>query len=205
MNMVDTDAGSALLVQGSVRARRRRILLASSAVIAVVGVAFGVIVGGGESSYRATAQVVLVPGPQNTPDSITSAWESLTSERAASVAAAILAEPQWLGPAAEAAAIPPDNLTITATAAKGTTLIQLTSVAPNPHAAEVALSSVIDNARALVERLSGPVALVYSQPSTGTAVRAGLTPEMAILAGASGLVIWISVTAWAIRDRRSRN
>lgn len=87
-------------------------------------------------------------------------------------------------------------------AVKGTTLIQLTSVASSPHAAEVALSSVIDNARGLVERLSGSVALIYSQPSTGTAIETGATLELVALLIALGSIILFGAGVLMIRNRK---
>ncbi len=81
--MVDADAESILKASGRARTRRRRsLLVASAAIIAVVGLAIGAFLVGNESSYRATAQVVLVPGAETAPDLIPSAWESLTGERA---------------------------------------------------------------------------------------------------------------------------
>ncbi|GJF01585.1 hypothetical protein [Pseudonocardia sp. D17] len=204
--MVDIDTTFAISVEKPtrrvVRIRRRRIAIMLSTAIAIATVATGLILGSGTPSYRATAQVVLVPSADTAAELVPSAWESLTSERATAVATAILTEPQWLGPASVAAAIPPETLTIRATAISGTTLIQLTSVAPDPRAAEVALDSVIESARMLVERLSGPVALVYSQPSTGTAVTAGIPRSTTILTGATGPALLVSVMAWTIRNRK---
>ncbi|GJF01215.1 hypothetical protein [Pseudonocardia sp. D17] len=186
------------------RPSRRLTTVAAALVVAAIAVvgtqlALGPVV----QEYRATAQVVLVPAATTAPEDVPSAWESLYDLRGPKVAAAVLAAPRWVGPAAQAAGVPATALAVTATPVAGTSQINLTATTTDPRAAETALTALVQAATPLTEQLSGPFSLVLAEPATGTGAPTGI-PRVTWLAiaGVGGLLL--VAAGVALLNRRDR-
>ncbi|MFD1236394.1 hypothetical protein ACFQ34_24155, partial [Pseudonocardia benzenivorans] len=186
------------------RPSRRLTTVAAALVVAAIAVvgtqlALGPVV----QEYRATAQVVLVPAATTAPEDVPSAWESLYDLRGSKVAAAVLAAPRWVGPAAQAAGVPATALAVTATPVAGTSQINLTATTTDPRAAETALTALVQAATPLTEQLSGPFSLVLAEPATGTGAPTGI-PRVTWLAiaGVGGLLL--AAAGVALLNRRDR-
>jgi hypothetical protein len=152
-------------------------------------------------SYRATAEVILVPNPAAT--QLTTSGTPLDPTRAVTVATALYAEPRWVAGAAEAASVPPDALTFAETPVEGTPMIQLSAVASTAGAAEVALTALIANARPVVESLSGPYTVVVVASPDGTGMERSMVPAIQVVAAVAGLLA-VLLGVWLIRRRRAR-
>ena len=163
------------------------------------------VVGSEQPTYRATAQVALVPAPTVPAEQVPSYWESLGGGQAATIGAEVLKQSQWLAPAAQAANVTPDQVTVTAAATASTSLITVTATTTSPQGAEAAATALIQAATPTVQQVSGPYTLQVAQPATGTAVPASI-PEsqllMVVFAGA--LFVGAGVALVVARGRARR-
>jgi len=163
------------------------------------------VVGSEQPTYRATAQVALVPAPTVPAEQVPSYWESLGGGQAATIGAEVLKQSQWLAPAAQAANVAPDQVTVTAAATASTSLITVTATTTSPQGAEAAATALIQAATPTVQQVSGPYTLQVAQPATGTAVPASI-PEsqllMVVFAGA--LFVGAGVALVVARGRARR-
>lgn len=157
------------------------------------------------TTYRATAQVALVPGPNLTTADASAYWEVLTQGQVSRTAAAVFADPRWASSAAGAAEVDESSLIVTAGAVPDTTMVSITADAPSAHAAQAAVADLLAKATPEVAAVSAPFQVrVVSPPSDADATA---TPRsQLIMAGAlGGLMIGaaagIGVT-W-LRSRRS--
>ncbi|MFL0294912.1 hypothetical protein ACJH6J_28295 [Mycobacterium sp. SMC-18] len=176
------------------------------AILAIIGGVLGGVAGTqllNSATYRATAQVALVPGPDLTTADSSAYWEVLTQGQVPRTAATVLSDPRWQAGAAAAAGVDPSKLTLSAGAVPETTIVSITADAPSEHAAQTAVADLLEKATPEVKAVSAPFQLrVISPPS---AVEMATSPIQLILIGAIvglivGAVVGIGVT-W-LRARR---
>lgn len=179
--------------------------------IAVIGLVTGAIalastnylVGSAEPTYRAQAQVALVPAPGIPAEEVPSYWEALGGGQAGSIAAEVLQQPQWAEQAAAAAGVDPATLAVTAGVVNATSLIDVTAETTSPEGAEAALDALIAAATPTVQKVSGPYALDIVQPADGTAEPAGVSAtQLLIVVFAGGLLVGSGIALLITRARR---
>lgn len=179
-------------------------------ISAVIGLILGAVAGflyPVSTTYRATAQVALVPGPNLTTADASAYWEVLTQGQVSRTAAAVFSDPRWASSAALAAEVDESSLILTAGAVPDTTMVSITADAPSAHAAEAAVADLLAKATPEVSAVSAPFQVrVVSPPSDAYAMA---TPRsQLILAGALGglmlgAVVGIGVTCWRSRGRNA--
>ena len=135
--------------------------------------------------YRAETQVALLPSPRVAPERIADYWEALSRGQAGRIAAEVLAQRRWQGPAAQAAGVPASSLEITAGVVADTSLINVGVVAGSPQAAEAAAAAVVQEATPVVEQVSGPFTLQVVQAADGSGKYVG-APAYQVYAVAAG-------------------
>ncbi len=123
-----------------------------------------------DKRYRAEMELALTPGPGTPPDRISDYWEALSRGQASRIAAEVLSHRRWRDPAAAAAAVRPQEITVTSGVIADTTLITVGVEAPSARAAEVAVDSLVREAAPTAERISGPFTLQVVQTAAGGAV-----------------------------------
>jgi capsular polysaccharide biosynthesis protein len=156
----------------------------------------------GPERYRAEAQVVLVPGRQAPVEEISSLWEALSRGQAAVIGAEVMGQRRWLEPAAAAADVAEEELTLSAGAVTDTTLINVSVEASSARAAEIATEAAVREARPLVEQVTGPFALEIVQGAEGSAEVVGADRFQAlVVAGVAGLVLGSGVALAVVRRR----
>lgn len=176
------------------------------AIFAIIGGVLGGIAGTqlpNAPTYRATAQVALVPGPDLTTADSSAYWEVLTQGQVPRTAATVLSDPRWHAGAAAAAGVDPSELTLSAGAVPDTTVVSITADAPSEHAAQSAVADLLEKATPEVKAVSAPFQLrVISPPSTTAMATSPI--QLILIGGIIGLilggVVGIGVT-W-LRSRR---
>lgn len=159
---------------------------------ALVGIAIGVLAGlclPLATSYRATAEIAMVPGPDLTTADASAYWEVLTQGQVSRTAATVYADPRWLDSAAEAAGVRAAQLTLTAGALPETTMVSISADAPSAAAAQAAVTDLLDKATPEVGAVSAPFKVrVVSKSTSATAMTTSRL--QVILAGAlAGLLV----------------
>ncbi|GAY10925.1 hypothetical protein [Pseudonocardia sp. N23] len=181
----------------------RRLTVSACSAVAAAVVAFVALLPL-SPSYRATAEVILVPNPAAAAQQTTSGT-LLDPQRGVMVAAAVFGEPQWLAPATAAASIPSGTLTVTATVVQTTPMIQLSVITETgAHAAEVALATLVSDATPLVEKLSGPYSVVVVARPDGTGTATGLDPSTIRMVAAAAVLVAVLGATWGVLSRRDR-
>ncbi|ODU07163.1 MAG: hypothetical protein ABS81_02360 [Pseudonocardia sp. SCN 72-86] len=155
------------------------------------------------TTYRASAEVILLPNPAAGAQ-VDPSGTTLDPGLAAPVAVAVLDEQRWLAPTADAAGIPPGSLSFSATAVPKTPMIQLSALTTDPHAAEVALTSLIAEASPTVEQLSGPYSVGVVGHPDGTATTAGVSDPLVRAVVVSVVFVVVAAGAWVLLPRRPR-
>ncbi|GAT05244.1 YveK family protein [Mycolicibacterium fortuitum] len=174
---------------------------------AVLGLALGAIAGflfPVSTTYRATAQVALVPGPNLTTADASAYWEVLTQGQVSRTAAAVFADPRWTSSAASAAEVDESSLILTAGAVPDTTMVSITADAPSEHAARAAVADLLAKATPEVAAVSAPFQVRVVSPPSGAYAMATPRSQL-ILAGALGglmfgAAVGIGVTWWRSRE-----
>ncbi|MUL45448.1 hypothetical protein FZI85_07680 [Mycobacterium sp. CBMA293] len=176
------------------------------AICAVIGVIAGGIAGALfpiSTTYRATAQIAMVPGPGLTTAESSAYWEILTHGQVSRTAAAVFSDPRWTAGAVSAAGVSASDLKLTADAVPDTTMVSITADAPTRHAADAAVEHLIENAMPEVSAVSAPFHVrVVSPPDGGTAVATSRT--QVILAGVVGGLVIGSALGIGLAWRRTR-
>ena len=189
--------------------RPQRLWLNPIVVIStVVGLVIGA-VGGGlfpvSTTYRATAQVALVPGPDLTTADASAFWEVLTQGQVSRTAAAVFSDPRWVAGAASAGGIDESSLVLTAGALPDTTMVTITADAPSAHSAQAAVADLLAKATPEVAAVSAPFQVRVVSPPVGayamSTSRIQLLLAGALVGAMFGATIGIGV-AW-LRTRRS--
>jgi hypothetical protein len=152
----------------------RRALLAiliagvlGAALFGIVGLSATAVV---EKRYRAEMELALTPGPQAVPELISDYWEALSRGQASRIAAEVLNHRRWREPAAGAAGLRPEKISVTSGVIADTSLITVGVEAPSAEAAETAVESLVREAAPTAEQISGPFTLQVVQPAAGGAV-----------------------------------
>jgi capsular polysaccharide biosynthesis protein len=190
------------------RLTRRSLLGIALAGLVTAGVALLVttfLIGSSDPVYRASAQVALVPAANIPAEEVPSYWEALGGGQAASIAAEVFKQSQWLAPAATAAGVTPDKLTITAGVANSTSLINLTGETTSPEGAEAAVTALIKAATPTVQQVSGPYALQIAQPAAGTAAPASIPQTQLLIVVFAGALFLGSGVALVVTKARNRS
>jgi hypothetical protein len=155
------------------------------------------------TTYRATAQVALVPGTNLTTADATAYWEVLTQGQVSRTAAAVFSDPRWGASAASVAGVAESDLTLTAGAVPQTTMVSITADAPSVYAAQAAVADLLAKATPEVTAVSAPFQVrVVSPPDGASAMRTSRTQLM--LAGALGGLIVGAAVGIGVTWRRSR-
>lgn len=153
--------------------RRRLIIVAVAGVLVGVLAVFAttVLLGARTASYKAEAELSLVPPANLDADDTKSAWNFIEDGQPASIAADVLRQPQWLTPAAAAAGLPADDITLESeviVAPGGDTgVVALTVTTTDPDAAEKAADAVVAAATPLIRQVAGPVDVKIIQGGAG--------------------------------------
>ncbi len=176
-------------------------------ICAAIGIVAGAIAGAVfpmSTTYRATAKVAMVPGPDLTTADASAYWEILTQGQVSRTAAAVFSDPRWIAGSASAAGVATSSLTLTAGAVPDTTMVSITADAPTAHAANAAVAALLEKATPEVSAVSAPFRVrLVSAPDGATAMTSSRT--QAILAGTlGGLVIGSALgigVSW-LRTRR---
>lgn len=144
----------------------RVIAIGLAVVLVVVVVAVSGVFSG---SGRARGQIALVPGKPVTtsPSETADAWDALSHGESVTSAAQLLALPQWSIVGAKAAGVSPEQISVSAQAVEGTTLINLKLDAPTAAGAETALAAVIEAVRPTIKQVTGNYDAVVTQPAQG--------------------------------------
>jgi hypothetical protein len=178
------------------------------AICAVIGLVVGA-VGGAlfpvSTTYRATAQVALVPGPNLTTADASAYWEVLTQGQVSRTAAAVFSDPRWGAGAASAAGVAESSLTLTAGAVPDTTMVSITADAPSAHAAQAAVADLLAKATPEVTAVSAPFQVRVVSPPNGASAMTTSRTQL-ILAGALGGLIFGAAVGMGVtwlRRRRS--
>ena len=184
----------------------RRALL-TVAVAALVGALLGAGVGyylasSTKAFYRAEVELALLPGPNVSAEQISNYWEALARGQAPRVAAEVLNQPRWRGPAAAAAGVDQGSVTIDAGVVTDTTLITVGVGAPTAAGAEKGVMAVVAEATPLAQQVSGPFALQVVQPAEGTA-KLLTTPngQVVAIAALAGLAVGAGAGLIIVRRR----
>ncbi|QZH66842.1 hypothetical protein [Mycolicibacterium farcinogenes] len=175
---------------------------------AVIGLVLGAVAGflfPVSTTYRATAQVALVPGPNLTTADASAYWEVLTQGQVSRTAAAVFSDPRWASSAASAAEVDESSLILTAGAVPDTTMVSITADAPSAHAAHAAVADLLAKATPEVSAVSAPFQVRVVSPPSGAYAMTTSRSQL-LLAGALGglifgAVIGLGVVWW--RSRRS--
>lgn len=178
------------------------------AICAVIGLVIGGVVGlriPVPTTYRATAQVALIPGTDLTTADASAYWEVLTQGQVSRTAATVFADPRWDASAATAAGVDASSLKLTAGAVPETTMVSITADAPSAHAAQAAVADLLDKATPEVSAVSAPFKVrVVSQSDNATPMTTS-RKQLILAAALGGLVLGAAVgigVAW-LRSRRS--
>ena len=155
------------------------------------------------ATYRASAEVILLPNPAAGAQ-VDPSGTALDPGTGAPVAVAVLDEQRWVAPTADAAGVPPGSLALAAAAVPKTPMIQLSAVTTDPHAAEVALTSLVTEATPTVEQLAGPYSVAVIGASGGTATAAGISRPVVRVVVVSTVFVAVLAGAWLLLSRRSR-
>ena len=186
------------------KALRRVVVLALLGAMILAGAAFGWLAQT-PPRYRAQMQVALLPSPRVPAERIADYWEALSRGQAGRIAAEVLAQRRWQGPAAEAARVPAASLEITAGVVADTSLIDVGVVAGTPRAAEAAAAAVVLEATPVVEQVSGPFTLQVVQGADGSATYVGAPAvQVYAVAAGAGLLVGGGFGLHLARRRRSR-
>lgn len=158
-----------------------------------------------EPRYRAQTQLALLPGPLVPTEEVADYWDALSSGQAARIAAEVLSQRRWVAPAAQAAGVPAESVSVSAGAVSDTSLIDLGVEASSPQAAEQAVDALVREARPVVEQVSGPYVLEVVQPVGGSATPTGMPPRQVLaVIGVTALVTGFGVALLVIRRRGAR-
>ncbi|WP_219416028.1 hypothetical protein [Pseudonocardia nigra] len=158
-----------------------------------------------EPRFRAETQVALLPARNTPPEDLSNYWEALSRGQAARIAAEVLGQRRWLGPAAQAAGVATESIRLAAGAVADTTLIDVSMEAGSAAAAEIGLDTAVREARPVVEEVSGPFALEVVQSAAGSAEELGVASNQLIaVAGATGLLIGGGLALMVLRRRARR-
>jgi len=180
---------------------------ATGLICALVAVVAALVVhSSSEPRYRAQTQLVLLPGPLVPTEEVAAYWDALSSGQGARIAAEVLGQRRWVAPAAQAAEVPAESISVSAGAVSDTSLIDVGVEAGSPQAAEQAVAALVREARPVVEQVSGPYVLEVVQPVGGSATRTGTPlPQTLAVVGVSGLVLGCGVALVIVRRRLSRS
>lgn len=183
---------------------KRRLMMAAFALIgAILGAGLGAVAAPTASRYIAEANVAFVPAPQLTMVEASDFWEVLTRGQVTRTAAIVYDDSRWLSPAATAAKVSPDDLTLTAAALPETTILTVTVTASSAKAAETALYNVLVAATPEVSSLAAPYFVKVLWPPENSAhpePSPGRTQVAA--AGAVGGLLAGGGFGWLILRRR---
>jgi hypothetical protein len=183
---------------------KHRILIAVFALIgALLGAGLGAVAAPGASRYVAAANVALLPGPEVTLVQASDFWEVLTRGQVTRTAAIVYDDPRWLSPAADAAKVSRDDLTLTAAALPDTTILTVTVTAPSAEAAASALNNVLVTATPEVSSLATPYFVKVLWPPQGSASAEPSPSRMQVVAGGAlgGLLVGGGI-GWFLSRRR---
>ncbi|BBY45258.1 hypothetical protein A5765_04155 [Mycolicibacterium celeriflavum] len=174
--------------------------------------AIGLVIGGlaglllpVSTTYRATAQVALVPGPDLSTADASAYWEVLTQGQVSRTAAAVYSDPRWAASAASAAGIDASSLTLTAGALPDTTMVSITADAPSAQAAQAAVSDLLAKATPEVTAVSAPFQVRVVSPPDGASAMTTSRTQLVLAGALGGLLLGVAVgigAAW-LRSRRS--
>ncbi len=185
---------------------KSRILIAVLALIgAVLGAGIGAVAAPGASRYIASANVALLPAPELTMVEASDFWEVLTRGQVTRTAAIVYGDQRWLSPAADAAKVPRDDLTLSAAALPETTILTVTVTAGSAAAAEAALNKVLETATPEVSSLAAPYFVKVLWPPEGSA-RPEPSPgrmQVAAAGGLAGLLAGAGLGWFVSRRRRA--
>ncbi|MCG7607495.1 hypothetical protein BA059_11020 [Mycolicibacterium sp. (ex Dasyatis americana)] len=176
------------------------------ATCAVLGLVVGALAGflfPVSTTYRATAQVALVPGPNLTTADASAYWEVLTQGQVSRTAAAVFADPRWAASAAQAAEVDESSVVLTAGAVPDTTMVSITADAPSAHAAEAAVADLLAKATPEVAAVSAPFQVRVVSPPDGAYAMSTPRSQL-ILAGALGGLMFGAVVGIGVTWLRSR-
>jgi hypothetical protein len=155
------------------------------------------------TTYRATAQVALVPGTNLATADATAYWEVLTQGQVSRTAAAVFSDPRWFASAASVAGVAESNLMLTAGAVPDTTMVSITADAPSAFAAQAAVSDLLAKATPEVTAVSAPFQVRVVSPPDG-AFAVTTSRIQLILAGALGGLIFGAAVGIGVAWLRSR-
>ncbi|MGD9988349.1 hypothetical protein [Pseudonocardia sp.] len=198
--------------------RRSRIVVAVAALVTAVVAALATFValGAARPAYDASATVALVPAPGLTPQQASEAWKDINNGRATSVAIVVFRQGQWLVPAAAAAGVPVDRVSVTvapgtaSATGSNTALIDISSTAPSPSGAEAVAATVVEKAGPAVAQAAGAYVVQVTNSPEGTAVpqQKPRTEMLVIVALAGGVLggglTWLRVRGREAERRRAR-
>jgi hypothetical protein len=167
-----------------------------ASVLALIATSFGA------TTYRAEADLAVLPSSAVSPDQAPAFWEALSRGQVPRTAAEIFNQPRWLAAAARAVGSPSSSLTMTAGVVPDTTLVKVTLAADSRSAAERGLRVVIDAASPLASSAAGPFVLVgvYGPEDTAAPVGSSLGTLLPI-AALGGLLIGGGVAVMIVRWR----
>lgn len=192
---------TAAVDQKTVHGRALAIVAATGLVCALLAVmAALVVLSSSEPRYRAQTQLALLPGPLVPTEEVAAYWDALSSGQSARIAAEVLGQRRWVAPAAQAADVPAESISVSAGAVSDTSLIDVGVEASSPQAAEQAVAALVREARPVVEQVSGPYVLEVVQPVGGSATRTGTPlPQVLAVVGVTGLVAGCGVALVIVR------
>lgn len=192
---------------------KSRIMIAVLALIgAVLGAGLGAVAAPGTSRYVASANVAFLPAPELTMVQASDFWEVLTRGQVTRTAAIVYDDERWLSPAADAAKVPRDDLTLTASALPETTILTVTVTARSAAAADAALNKVLETATPEVSSLAAPYFVKVLWPPEGSAYPEPSPGRLQVAAGGAlaGLLLgggigWFLQRRGRIRDESGRH
>ncbi|MUL64001.1 hypothetical protein BOO86_05950 [Mycobacterium sp. CBMA 234] len=172
-----------------------------------IGLVVGGIAGGlfpVSTTYRATAQIAMVPGASLTTADTSAYWEVLTQGQVSRTAAAIFSDPRWLASAASAAGVGASDFTLTAGAIPDTTMVSITADAPSARAAEAAVDDVLNHAMPEVTTILAPFQVRVVSPPTAASPMTTSRTQLVLAGALGGLLLGAAagiVVSW-LRSRR---
>jgi hypothetical protein len=172
-----------------------------TAGIALVATIF--VIGTIQPTWKASAQLALVPGKQLPAADQPSYWESLSGGQAGRIAAEVLNQSTWKTAAAQAANVAPEQLTIVAGVVDSTNLINVTAETTSSDGAVASLQKLLTDATPTVQNVAGPFAVTVVQEPAGTAVASSLPKsQLLIVVFIGGLLVGSGAALIIARARR---
>ncbi|OLO99734.1 hypothetical protein BVU76_24220 [Mycolicibacterium porcinum] len=178
--------------------------------VVVICAVIGLVVGGAagflmpvSTTYRATAQVALVPGPNLTTADASAYWDVLTQGQIPRTAATVFADPRWRASAASAAGVDPSALTLTAGAVPDTTMVSITADAPTAQAADAAVADLLAHATPEVAAVSAPFQVRVVSPPDGAWAMTTSRSQL-IMTGALGGLLCGAAAGFGVTWLRAR-